>query len=724
MKRGALVVLLAMMCPTLAARSDEVVLARLDGPPAERIAALPVYASLMDDQGHAYVLAWTLRAVLIQSGWSFRVLATNVAPQEVVVVRCRGVGFDRGALPGRVLHDDGRQLLLQVSAKERERIVGYGFEARALPEQPMVNVARDHQGRALVAPRLAALVYDARVAEMMGQVATTGLYAMVGALSGVTPAVTGGDLYSVRTRFTTNQVATQKAAQYALQFFQGLGLSASEQAWTASVYSNRNVIATIPGGALSNEVVLMVAHLDSISPSPRAVAPGADDNASGSVAVMAAASTMSRYRFDRTVRFVLFTGEEQALYGSQRYAALLSGAGEQVVGVFNMDMIAWDAAGGPTLRLHTRTTGSAGYAADLAIASAFTNVVGLYGLRSSLTPIITADGEAASDHSSFWDVGYPAILAIEDDYDDFNAYYHTTNDTLSRFNAAYYTAFARASVGTVAHLAQPSRRVPLDVVQVDSSTWIASDGVGVGTLYARHEEGALESGADARDRAWSAMPAQPYGRWLRVHTAPDGVALATDARPTNSSTLFWGQLTAITTGAAPFSCTNQLRFTALAPLESNRAYRVRARVEGRFAASGADFVCVTNLRGLLAGGGFLSLPMLTNLTNGAVYGAVDIGAALPDNEATNWPLVASVPAGAGMTIRLPAQVGFTAADVVEDCTNLAAGTWRVLQTSTTSVAVTAGNFERGWETAELGVATTGGGGASFYRVRRQSGVSP
>ena len=74
---------------------------------------------------------------------------------------------------------------------------------------------------------------------------------------------------------------------------------------------------------------------------------------------------------------------------------------------------------GPTLRLHTRTTSNPGYPGDRAIADVFVDVVSNYGLSGSLTPIIDPDGITASDHSPFWNKGYSAILAIEDDEDDF-----------------------------------------------------------------------------------------------------------------------------------------------------------------------------------------------------------------------------------------------------------------------------------------------------------------
>jgi len=96
-------------------------------------------------------------------------------------------------------------------------------------------------------------------------------------------------------------------------------LEASYHNWSRSGYTNRNLIGTLPGTARSNELVLVTAHLDDMPGGARA--PGADDNASGSVAVLTAAEVFTQFRFERTVRFILFTGEEQGLLGSAQYAA-------------------------------------------------------------------------------------------------------------------------------------------------------------------------------------------------------------------------------------------------------------------------------------------------------------------------------------------------------------------------------------------------------------------
>ncbi|MBI5563549.1 MAG: M20/M25/M40 family metallo-hydrolase [Chloroflexi bacterium] len=301
-----------------------------------------------------------------------------------------------------------------------------------------------------------AFTYSPIVANLMAQVQSADVYSYTARLSGDAPVIVGGQTITLSTRNSRSGLPIQQATQYAYEQLQAAGLSASYHTWTAcSITNGRNVIGVITGTLTPDEIVLITGHLDDMPATGRA--PGADDNASGSVGVLLAAQLMQGQPFERTVRFVLFTGEEQGLCGSGAYADTVFAAGENIVAVYNMDMIAWDGTGGPTLRLHTRTIGNTGYPADLAIAGVFTNVVQTYGLSGSLTPIISADGENASDHSEFWAKGYPAILAIEDDYNDFNPYYHTINDNLTLFNLTYFTNFVKASVGTAAHLARPSQ---------------------------------------------------------------------------------------------------------------------------------------------------------------------------------------------------------------------------------------------------------------------------
>ncbi len=108
---------------------------------------------------------------------------------------------------------------------------------------------------------------------------------------------------------------------------------------------------------------------------------------------------------------------------------------------------------GPCCGCTPAPTSNPGHAGDKAIASLFIEVVNLYGMGAELTPLIDADGISASDHASFWGRGFSGILAIEDDENDFNDYYHTANDKLDKLNLPYFTHFVKAALGTAAHLA-------------------------------------------------------------------------------------------------------------------------------------------------------------------------------------------------------------------------------------------------------------------------------
>jgi len=77
-----------------------------------------------------------------------------------------------------------------------------------------------------------------------------------------------------------------------------------------------NTVAEIPGSEKPDEVVIIGAHLDSWD-----LGTGATDNGTGSMAVVAAARALKKagVKPRRTIRFVLFTGEEQGLNGSKEY---------------------------------------------------------------------------------------------------------------------------------------------------------------------------------------------------------------------------------------------------------------------------------------------------------------------------------------------------------------------------------------------------------------------
>jgi len=267
-------------------------------------------------------------------------------------------------------------------------------------------------------------------------------------------------------RYSKNAAGLQEAADYIAGQLQQYGLPVTAQTFTLATGAVdpdppvvlTNVIGTLEGVAppADRGVVIVSAHYDSIASgaSSGGPAPGADDNGSGVAAVLEAARLLSERSLWHTVRFVAFAGEEQGLYGSRHYAEVAQNTGENIIGVINADMIAYESDDDPRLEVHAGNIPQSAALADL-----LDNTIQAYGLELS-PQIILAAATRASDHASFWDHGFPAVLVIEDTElvgptDDFNPYYHSPEDTLDKINRTYFTRMARGIIGAVTRLARP-----------------------------------------------------------------------------------------------------------------------------------------------------------------------------------------------------------------------------------------------------------------------------
>lgn len=428
--------------------SDSPVLARIDIAGMMADPEVPVYAHLLAADGKEYALVIAPSAQLTRAGVPFQILDNNAGEAEYFILTPLSRERRTQAIEwGDVLHDDGEQLIIRSTFRQVDRLAESGFDVQWLGQTPIVF------SRASQPPNVSitSLDYDANIAYMIGQVTQSTVETYAKNLSGENPVNIGGADYTITTRYTASGTPIEKATQYVYEFMQGCGLTVSYHDWSNSTYSGRNVIGELTGTSQADEIVLITAHLDCVPAT--GAAPGADDNASGSVGVMLSAQLLSQYQFKRTVRFVFFTGEEQGLIGSYKYAELVYLNNDDIVAVYNMDMISYDAVGGPDLRLHTRTVSNSGYEGDLAIANTFTGVVNAYGLSDNLAPIIDSDGFSISDHNPFWKKGYYAILGTEDHDNDMTPYYHQSTDTVATMNLNYFTNFIKATVGTAAHLA-------------------------------------------------------------------------------------------------------------------------------------------------------------------------------------------------------------------------------------------------------------------------------
>ncbi|MCR4396602.1 MAG: Zn-dependent exopeptidase M28 [Candidatus Saccharicenans sp.] len=238
-----------------------------------------------------------------------------------------------------------------------------------------------------------------------------------------------------------------QAGQYIYDHFSSLGLSPSYQEFYYSTYLCRNVIAQVTGQTYPEQVMIICAHYDSTSDQRWTLAPGADDNASGTAAVLEAARIISGHPLDFTVRFILFSAEEQGLIGSLRYVQEKLSPAENILGVLNLDMVAYADYLPEDLDLIGNR--SSGWLVDRLAA-----LVGTYGPVPG-KKIIDASF-VYSDHAPFWDRGIAAVCAIEDASVP-NPYYHKTTDTVDTLNFDFYRAAARGSLISLADLAQVIR---------------------------------------------------------------------------------------------------------------------------------------------------------------------------------------------------------------------------------------------------------------------------
>ena len=134
-------------------------------------------------------------------------------------------------------------------------------------------------------------------------------------------------------------------------------------------------------------------------------------------------------------------------WGSRYYALQSYLSGEDILGVVNLEMLGWDSDDDGLFDIHTRPIAN-----SVELANLVDSLANQYNL--GLTSVIHNPGTTASDHSSFWNHGYSAMVFGEAFFSgDGNPYYHTSNDRIEHFNLNYYYALSKLAVATISHLA-------------------------------------------------------------------------------------------------------------------------------------------------------------------------------------------------------------------------------------------------------------------------------
>ncbi len=203
----------------------------------------------------------------------------------------------------------------------------------------------------------------------------------------------------------------------------------------------RNVVGTLTGVTNPSHQYIVCGHFDSTSDDPMVLAPGADDNGTGTSLVLEAASVLRRYPLHSTIKFICFSGEEQGLMGSNHYAGHARQRNDDIRGVLNFDMVGY---GTPSAYLIANSESE--WLVDYCVAVRDSFLPSL-PLTKVVNPAIRY-----SDHAPFWDRGYSALCGIEVDYVS-NPYYHQTTDVVGNLTLSFTADVTRLAVASLAALA-------------------------------------------------------------------------------------------------------------------------------------------------------------------------------------------------------------------------------------------------------------------------------
>jgi len=277
------------------------------------------------------------------------------------------------------------------------------------------------------------------------------------------PSVRPADLKSVLQRIIgersplTSERRLAAVEGFIEREFKRYGLSVESDTFTYWGKNYRNVIGRA-GPDRNAPLIILGAHFDSVEGSP-----GADDNASGVAVLLEAARNLSRMRLRSPVLFCAFNLEELNMIGSTHFAKKLKAAGARVKGMVSLEMVGFTSP---------RQQYPIGLRWFYPERGDFIGVIGnwrshllLRQFASSMRKVtglpvetLTVFGNGLllpevrlSDHSPFWDLGYPALLVTDTAFFR-NPHYHSPSDTLETLDFAFMANVCESVITAVANL--------------------------------------------------------------------------------------------------------------------------------------------------------------------------------------------------------------------------------------------------------------------------------
>ena len=249
-----------------------------------------------------------------------------------------------------------------------------------------------------------------------------------------------------------------EAADYIESELKDYGFEPTRQTFKVRGLECYNIAAEIKGSKTPDEIMIVGAHYDSAEGTP-----GANDNGSGTAAMLVLAKHFSKSKPERTLRFVAFTNEEPPYFqtqdemGSWVYAEMCRLEDQNIVGVFSLETMGYftdeedsQHYPSPLDRLYPSTGNFIGFVGNIGSGKLMRKTLKCFKANSE----VPAEGASLpgsvpgvgwSDHWSFWQEGYEGIM-ITDTAPYRYPHYHKTTDTPDKLN---FPVFAKVVEGLV-----------------------------------------------------------------------------------------------------------------------------------------------------------------------------------------------------------------------------------------------------------------------------------
>ncbi|HOP00830.1 MAG TPA: M28 family metallopeptidase [Flexilinea sp.] len=393
-------------------------------------------------------------------------------PFLILLISFIGIGIAAGILLLTHLHTPSASREAVVEAMVETEMMQTNMAPTAVQKE--ITTPAPNQADAQQSPQTQIAAIDPAI-YIENELSQENFKTVISQLSGAIPVTIDGLETRIETRYSYAMFSNQPNAKAKEFLLQTLRQWVPENQITVEPYvyvdgmggnTWYNIIITFPGTVTPNEQILFTAHYDScvvFEGDPMISAPGANDNGTGVAALLEAVRIFSTMKFERTLKVIFFSGEENFQQGSKAYAE--QHAEDNITAVLNMDMFGTDKDGDRCFEMYVGELPGSQKIADLLLQT-----IQEYRLNLKADYLVS-NAYAKADQKSFWDQNIPAITVMENFLPDYSPggcegvtdrtdYWHLPGDKIETINLEYAFDIGKAGILTILKLAGAMPVIP------------------------------------------------------------------------------------------------------------------------------------------------------------------------------------------------------------------------------------------------------------------------